>query len=232
VNIKGIISYPHLFTPRAVQAGDEPKYSCNILIPKNDPQVAQIVAEIEKAKQAGFPTGFPHNAKVCLRDCAADPTNPPMLANYLELRCSSKDKPATVTLPDLKPIIDPALVYGGAEAYFAVNIASYSLQMSKGVAAYINGVAVTGQIGALGRLDNRPTVEQMFAGIGATATPPLPGGAMFSAPPVMAPPVHIMTPKANGATRDQLVAAGWTDDLLIQHGMMLPPGGAPLPWQP
>lgn len=44
-------------------------------------------------------------------------------------------------------------------------------------------------------------------------------------PQILVPPVgqtHVMTPKAKGATYDQMIAAGWTDDLLIQHGMMLP----------
>jgi len=40
-----------------------------------------------------------------------------------------------------------------------------------------------------------------------------------------------MTPKAAGTTYEQFIAAGWTDELLVQHGMMLPPGGVTLPWQ-
>lgn len=39
-------------------------------------------------------------------------------------------------------------------------------------------------------------------------------------PPVPAAPRRIITAKANGATYEQLLAAGWTDLLLIQHGMM------------
>jgi hypothetical protein len=31
-----------------------------------------------------------------------------------------------------------------------------------------------------------------------------------------------MTAKAAGATYEALLAAGWTDALLIQHGMMVP----------
>lgn len=43
------------------------------------------------------------------------------------------------------------------------------------------------------------------------ATPPAPGG-----PPV----VPQMTAKANGIPYDQWIAAGWTDELLLQHGYM------------
>jgi len=41
----------------------------------------------------------------------------------------------------------------------------------------------------------------------------------FTAPP---PPMRRMTAAANGATYDAMIAQGWTDALLIQHGMMLP----------
>jgi hypothetical protein len=42
-----------------------------------------------------------------------------------------------------------------------------------------------------------------------------------------AAPVYQMTDKAAGNTRDQLInnGQGWTDELLISQGMMLPPGG-------
>ena len=43
-------------------------------------------------------------------------------------------------------------------------------------------------------------------------------------PPVAAAPpprpAHVMLPAANGATYEALIAAGWTDALLVQHGMM------------
>jgi len=62
---------------------------------------------------------------------------------------------------------------------------------------------------------------------GATAAPtpaagvPLPPGAASA--PVAGPPAVqiILTPKANGASYEQLIAAGWTDALLREHGMMV-----------
>lgn len=34
-----------------------------------------------------------------------------------------------------------------------------------------------------------------------------------------------MTAKAQGISRDEYLASGWTDALLVEHGYMLPPGG-------
>lgn len=50
-----------------------------------------------------------------------------------------------------------------------------------------------------------------LAGPGAPVAPPAP----------MAPPARQMTAKANGYTYEQLVAQGWNDQTLVQHGLML-----------
>lgn len=50
-------------------------------------------------------------------------------------------------------------------------------------------------------------------------TPPPPNPAILQMPP--APPVHRMTPLAQGITYEAMLAAGWNDALLIQHGYML-----------
>ena len=75
----------------------------------------------------------------------------------------------------------------------------------------------------------------------AASTPPVPGAApatpspsnpapppydgymatgAAAAPP--AAPVRVMLPAANGATYEAMIAAGWTDAMLVQHGMMAP----------
>jgi len=78
-----------------------------------------------------------------------------------------------------------------------------------------------------------------FAPPPATAVPPVMAPAAVAAPiapaPVAVPPAYpqiltppappvaakVLTEKANGATYEQLIAVGWTDDLLVQNGMMV-----------
>ena len=61
---------------------------------------------------------------------------------------------------------------------------------------------------------------------GFMGAPGAPAGAMPGAP-LPVPPVapvaaaYTMTPKANGYTREQLIAGGWTDESLRANGMML-----------
>ena len=238
ITVKGIMSYPTLFNPKQVNNSGDPKYGVNILILKGDPLVATIQAEIQKQISAGLGGVTPQPDKNCLKDCAITNPTVPELAGYMELRCSSSqtNKPTVVDM-NLQPIIDPALAYGGAEAFFDVNIAYYT-NVSKGVGAYINGVAITGEVGALGRLDSKRSAEQMFAGVvgqapaatpqapvaGAPGAPPA-AGAQPPAPP--AAPAHQMTAAANGLTYEQYQAKGWSDEQLIAAGMMHPPGGVP-----
>ena len=59
------------------------------------------------------------------------------------------------------------------------------------------------------------------------ATPPAPVAVApnpaFLAPPAPPPagPTYVMTAKAQGQTREAWNAAGWSDALLLQHGMMV-----------
>jgi hypothetical protein len=64
-------------------------------------------------------------------------------------------------------------------------------------------------------------VQPAVSGFGTSIAPvsppaPIVPNAAFMTPP----PVRVMTAKANGATYEQMLAAGWNDDLLRQHGMM------------
>jgi len=54
----------------------------------------------------------------------------------------------------------------------------------------------------------------------ATTSPSSPNPAILQVPPIPAAPRRVMLPAANGATYEQMIAAGWNDQLLVQHGMM------------
>jgi hypothetical protein len=60
-------------------------------------------------------------------------------------------------------------------------------------------------------------VAPAATGAPAAATPPPPYPSILT--PAQAP-ARVMLPAANGATYEQMIQAGWTDQLLIQHGMM------------
>jgi len=249
LKIKGILSYPHLFTPRAIEAGAEPKYSTSVLIRKDDPQLAQVQALVDQEKANGFPSGFPANGKLCLKDCAIEPSysGDPKLHNFMVLSTNNKDKPQVVDMATLGPLMDPALIYAGCVAWVSVGIQAYSMPVNKGVGAYVNGVMPTGEEGELGRIDGRPTAAQMFGDVsqaapmapmpGVTAAPPVaaPVAAPAVAPAPMSPPVAPaappaplqMTAAAKGVTLQQYLATpGWTEEMLIEQGLAIRPSFA------
>lgn len=92
---------------------------------------------------------------------------------------------------------------------------------------------VTEEEPPMGRLDGKPSIEQMFAGISATQQPappamPKPAAPVPQAPTPPAPPsapAYTMTAKAAGATYEQFKANGWTDAMLVEQGYMTLPGG-------
>jgi len=236
MTVKGILSYPNLFQPKTFSEDQKPKYSASLLIHKEDPQLKELyqVQNIEKAN--GFPSGFPINGKVFLKDCKDQYPEDTSLAPYMMLNCSARieNKPCVVDI-NLQPILDPALVYPGAEVWMQFNTFAFSHPMNKGVSASLNGILLTGNEGPLGRLDTRPSVEQMFASVinqpgNGTQAPPNPQQTPVPAPPsvkdITRPTELIMTAAANGSTYEQYKQAGWSDDQMIAQGIAQRPSFA------
>ena len=235
MRVKGIARYTHIANPSAPKGSEKKRWSISTLIHKNDSQIAMINKEIEQAKANGFPSGFPANAHVCFVDCAiAEPDNT-HLRDYMSLSANTSveggTKPHFVDA-NIQPIMDPAADGNtdGMVVFADVGIASYN-QVSSGVKAYLNGVMVTDEQGAIPReaLTSKPDAAQMFSDVGASpaatgANPPTASAppAPNAAPPP-APAQKQMTAKANGVSYEDHIASGWTDELLIQHGLLNPP---------
>ena len=63
--VKGILTFPTLFTPKVALGATEPKFSTGILLPPNDPQIAAIQSMVDNAKLNTFPNGFPPGTDCC-----------------------------------------------------------------------------------------------------------------------------------------------------------------------
>ena len=245
--IKGIISFPTLFTPKVAKGATDPKFGVSVLLPPTDPQVATLQAEVDAAKANGFPSGYtgqdecfgPYDTKYAGKDYYD-----PRFSGWFVFSCSAKadDRPAVVD-PVHTPIIDPSQVFSGMVAYVNAGISAYT-KGKGGVGGWLNGVMVTAEEPPMGRLDNKPSVEQMFAGVAgaapvtAQAAPvPAPNAPVAPAPvapvapapvaPVAPAPALQMTALANGVTLESYLATpGWTEELLIEKGLAIRPSFA------
>lgn len=233
--IKGIISFPTLFTPKVAKGADAAKFGCSILIPPNDPQIAALNAEVAAAKANGCPSGY-HGQDECFGaydvKYAGKDYYDPRFAGWYIFSCSAKaeDRPSVVDM-NYNPIIDPGAVYGGMVVYVNAGISYYD-KGKAGIGGWLNGVMITAEDLPMGRLDNKPSVEQMFSavGVGTTAPTPAPNATPApNGPPAPAPeapkPANVMTAKAT-FTYEQYIGAGHTDATLIKEGLMIAPSFA------
>jgi len=228
-----ILSFPTLFTARAIMQSGEPRFDAQFLISPTHPQLAEVQALFQSQVAVGYPNGVPAGTNVCfgkysdMVNNTKDYYNPELAAWYL-LKTTRKEAQGRPEVVDLayQPVIDPKQAYSGALVHVHFDMAYYNLGQG-GIGGFLNAVMLTGSEGELGRIDGRPTVNQMFAGVATVATTAVtaPPVAPPAAPPVAPPPAaptREMTPAAQGASYDQMIAAGWTDKQLIENGMMLP----------
>ncbi len=140
------LGYVHLFEPYAYEAGQEPKYSCMILIPKSDKKtLAKIKAAHEAAVERGIATKWhgkkPKNLGFTLRDGDEDQPGDggEEFDNCYWMNVTCKTKPGVVGR-NLEPIMDPSEVYSGCYARVSINLFPYSASGNNGVSAGLNNV--------------------------------------------------------------------------------------------
>ena len=183
---KARLSYVHLFTPYAHNPGQEPKYSCTILIPKTDTATkARIDAAIEAAKQEGAQSKFggvlPPVLPTPVHD--GDGTRPSDGMPFGEeckghwvFTASSKQAPQVVDA-GVNPILDQTEVYSGMYARVSVNFFAYNSNGRKGIGCGLNNVQKLADGEPLG---GRSTAAEDFAPVQDTA--PIYGAAQPAAP--------------------------------------------------
>ena len=200
------LSYPHLFQPRAVQAGDDPKFGAAFLIPKTHPMLPTLLAAIEAEKTLKWGANVPPSATPSIYDGDTDPkynTVPDNHGHMILNSGSSAEQPPVLVDMNLQKVINPATFYAGCYVNADIGVYGYDKGVSKGIAFGLNGVQFA-QEGE--RLDSRPSAEDMF-GAPAGAPPPIapgvqgvPAGNTYAQPvpaqPVYAPPVAGVPPAA------------------------------------
>jgi hypothetical protein len=235
MRLRGIIIFPTLFTPKIAKGATDAKFSGTLLFPPNDPQVAVITQHVNTEKANAYPSGFPVGTDCCwgLYDDkykGKDYYNP-QFAGWWALSGSARadDRPHVVTgTPEagFSVIEDPSKVYSGCVVDANFGITAYTKGRG-GIGGWLNGILFNGEEGQFGRMDGKSSAEAMFGGPGASPVAPVAHVAPVAPVAHVAPvaPVHQMTEKAGGATYESHIAGGWTDEMLIAQGMMLPPGG-------
>lgn len=223
MQIKGIIFFPQVFTPKAPKGSTTERYGCGLLLSPSDPNTAILLAAVKTTLNNKFPSGAPRGHTLCANpyDEAFDGATyyDKRFSGWTVLNANAKleSKPAVVYAENGQPVLDPSEVYSGAIAWLSFDLFAFD-KGKGGVAAGLKVVALTDEVSEFGRLDGRPSKEQeienLMRGISVAAT------KSFTPPP--APPVvktaPVMTEKAAGASYEAFIANGWTHEMLVSQG--------------
>ena len=150
------LNFEHIFEPSSFDEGQAAKYSADLIIPKNHPDVPALKRAFYAEGHEMFPNDFDVNRHVwpkgyscSLKDADVDTDNsgvvlsekyPDYKGCYI-LKANSTRRPQVVNR-NAEPITaDHGVIYPGCYVYVKVGIRGFTFgKMTKGVKAYLNGV--------------------------------------------------------------------------------------------
>ncbi|MCL2704258.1 MAG: DUF2815 family protein [Defluviitaleaceae bacterium] len=138
------LSYAHIWEPWVSKPGDEPKYSCSLIIRKDDEKtLAKITAAVEAAKLAGikkYGGKIPPKLKLPLRDGDEERPGDEAYEGCYFLNANAKECPKIVDYPGCQEIIDKTEVYSGCYIRASVSFYAFSVNGNSGVAVGLNHI--------------------------------------------------------------------------------------------
>lgn len=172
------LSYCHLFTPKAVAAGAEKKYSVSVIIPKSNTKlVAKIKQAINAALQMGvasatFKGKMPTNWRNPLRDGDIDKANDEAYADSWFINAISKTKPGVMKRVKINgenklvEVTNEEDIYSGCYGIVSINFFPYNNAGNTGIGAGLNNVLKTNEGDYLG---GRSSAQTDFGGVNLDA---------------------------------------------------------------
>ena len=149
------LSYEHIFQPSAMDDSSTPKYSAELLIPKDHPDLPAVKRAVFEAGAEKFGSTFapgkpwPMGYTCALKDADKDTDgsgvilsekNPASKGCYI-LKTSSKTRPATVGRRKETIVEADGIIYSGCYVNVSAAANGYEFgKVKKGVTCYLNGV--------------------------------------------------------------------------------------------
>lgn len=140
------LSYVNVFKARAMEEGQEPKYSTQVIIPKDHPQINDYKKAILEVAKDKFPklvkdNKMPAKLKKPLRDGDEERGDEPEVYGGMYFFNASNKKRPTVVDRDTTPLSeDDNVIYSGCYANIYVDLFGYDTAGNKGVSASLGGV--------------------------------------------------------------------------------------------
>lgn len=137
-------SYANVFVPQAIEAGQDPKYSVNILISKDDDETIEAVqAAIAQATADGLATKWsgkkPKKFHEPLRDGDEERGDDPVYQGHYFINISSKNKPGVIDRFK-NPIESEDEFYSGCYGRASINFFPFNAAGNNGIGAGLNNL--------------------------------------------------------------------------------------------
>lgn len=148
------LSYEHIFKASAFDENQTAKFSAELIIPKDHPDLANLRRALMDAGKERFPSAFtstnwPTGYTCALKDCdKATDSNGVLLAEKNEaykgcfiIKADSTRRPIVVHR-DRRPVTEEdGVIYSGCYVNVSIGISGYEFgKVKKGVKCYLNGV--------------------------------------------------------------------------------------------
>lgn len=139
------LSYANVWEPKAINEGQQPKYSVSLIIPKSDTEtIAKINAAVDAAIEEGigkFGGKKPNKAslKLPLRDGDTEREDDEAYVGSYFINANSNTAPQIVDMK-VQPILERGEVYSGVYARVSVNFYAFNSSGNKGIACGLGNI--------------------------------------------------------------------------------------------
>lgn len=140
------ISYANVFKARAMQEGQEEKYSAQFILPKDHPQIKEFKKTVYEAAKEKFPklvkdNKIPAKLKTPLRDGDDEREDDLDVYGGMYFFNANNSKRPTVVDRDRSPLTeDDNVIYSGCYVNAILDIYAFDSHGNKGVAVSLGGV--------------------------------------------------------------------------------------------
>jgi hypothetical protein len=160
-------SFPHVFEKHAFQDGQAGEYSITLLLPKDDPMVADLKAMMKAAMLGKFGGKIPSTWDNPCRDGDDKADKYPEMAGHYTLKCSDKRTAPLVVGADKTEIMDAREIYPGCWVRVKFDVFAYDHPLKKGIAFGLRLVQKVGDGEPFGdvRHDSADDLPDLPAGV-------------------------------------------------------------------
>jgi len=212
------IGFVHLADPTPKMNNDGMEYSCQVIVPKDHPQIKEVTAVLKAQVDTVFPDVHASKLKICLRDNDAEGNSKKYenLVNTFFFNAKRQVKKGQVPAVNAAAVsINPftaEAIFSGCIVNIMVNFYTYNHPTSKGIAASVEAIQIVDNVDVV-RRDGSPDVSNAFTDISADENV---NNFMPTAAPATAPAAKQM---------DSALA-----DAMPTTGMATEDGNDGLPW--